>query len=328
MTPPRSERGAALLTVLLLVAVMATIAATALDRLSLATRLAGNAVTLGQARAWLGTAELLAATRLEDLVAASPGETTLAGGWMGVERTIALPDGASVRATVRDGGNCFNLNSLVEAAPDGTLVARPRGREQFTALMMLLGIGSGEAIGIAGATTDFIDSDSVVGQAGGEDGAYGGLGEPTRPANRLLADKSELRAVAGVTPRIYATLDPWICALPVAELSPINVNTLLPEQSLLLAMLAPTQLTPALARAQLAGRPQGGYGSVYRFWASPILASLNLPSEVTAQTQARTTWFALTASVAAGGLDVTETALIDVRQAPAVVVRRQWGEAL
>lgn len=328
MTPPRSERGAALLTVLLLVAVMATIAATALDRLSLATRLAGNVVTLGQARAWLGTAELLAATRLEDLVAASPGETTLAGGWMGVERTIALPDGASVRATVRDGGNCFNLNSLVEAAPDGTLVARPRGLEQFTALMMLLGIGSGEAIGIAGATTDFIDSDSVVGPAGGEDGAYGGLGEPTRPANRLLADKSELRAVAGVTPRIYATLDPWICALPVAELSPINVNTLLPEQSLLLAMLAPTQLTPALARAQLAGRPQGGYGSVYRFWASPILASLNLPSEVTAQTQARTTWFALTASVAAGGLDVTETALIDVRQAPAVVVRRQWGDAL
>ncbi|TXC74335.1 general secretion pathway protein GspK [Sphingorhabdus soli] len=325
MTPPRSERGAALLTVLLLVAVMATIAATALDRLSLATRLAGNAVTLGQARAWLGTAELLATTRLEDLVAASPGETTLAGGWMGIERTIALPDGASVRATVRDGGNCFNLNSLVEATPDGMLVARPRAGEQFAALMVLLGIGSGEALGVAGATTDFIDSDSVVGPAGGEDGAYGGR-DAALPANRLLADKSELRAVAGVTPRIYATLDPWICALPVAELSPINVNTLLPEQSLLLAMLASTQLTPALARAQLAGRPQGGYGSVYRFWASPILASLKLPSEVTAQTQVRTTWFTLSASVAAGGLDVTEAALIDARQAPAVVVRRQWGE--
>lgn len=328
MIPPRSERGAALLTVLLLVAVMATIAATALDRLSLATRLAGNAVTLGQARAWLGTAELLAATRLEDLVAASPGETTLAGGWMGVERTIALPDGASVRATVRDGGNCFNLNSLVEAAADGTLVARPRAGEQFASLMVLLGIGSGEALGIAGATTDFIDSDSVVGPAGTEDGAYGGPDGSTRPANRMLADKSELRAVKGVTPSIYATLDPWICALPEAELSPINVNTLLPEQSLLLAMLAPTQLTAALARAQLAGRPQGGYGSVYRFWASPMLTNLKLPSEVTAQTQARTTWFMLKASVAAGGLDVTETALIDARRAPAVVVRRQWGDTL
>jgi len=327
MTPPHAERGAALLTVLLLVAVMAAVAATALDRLSLATRLAGNAVTLGQARAWLGTAELLATTRLEDLVAASPGETTLAGGWLGVERTIALPDGASVRATVRDGGHCFNLNSLVEAAPDGRLVARPRGRDQFAALMVLLGIDSGAALGIAGATADFIDGDSVVGPAGAEDGAYGGRGGGARTANRLLADKSELRAVAGVTPQIYATLDPWICALPVAELSPINVNTLLPEQSLLLAMLAPAQLTPALARAQLAGRPQGGYGSVYRFWASPTLANLKLPGEVTTQTQVRTTWFALTANVAAGGLDVTETALIDAHGPRALVVRRQWSDA-
>lgn len=328
MTPPRSERGAALLTVLLLVAVMAAVAATALDRLSLATRVAGNSVMLGKARAWLGTAELLATTRIEDLLAASPSETTLAGGWMGVERTIALPDGASVHATVRDGGNCFNLNSLVEASPDGQLVARARGGEQFAALMVLLGIGSGEALGIAGATTDFIDSDTVVGPAGAEDGSYGDRDTAPRTANRMLADKSELRAVAGVTPKIYATLAPWICALPVPDLSPINVNTLLPEQSLLLAMLAPTQLTPALVRAQLAGRRQGGYGSVLRFWASPTLANLNLPSEVTAQTQVRTTWFALSATVSAGGMDLSETALIDARRTPAVVVRRQWGDAL
>ena len=42
---PAHERGAALLTVLLLVAVMAVIAATALDRLTLATRIAGSAAT-------------------------------------------------------------------------------------------------------------------------------------------------------------------------------------------------------------------------------------------------------------------------------------------
>ena len=44
------ERGAALLTVLLLVAVIAVLAATALERLRVSTRLAGNAAALDQAR--------------------------------------------------------------------------------------------------------------------------------------------------------------------------------------------------------------------------------------------------------------------------------------
>lgn len=328
MISPDRERGTALLTVLLLVAVMAAVAATALDRISLATRLAGNAATLSQARAWLTTAEALATTRIEDLLAADTGKTTLAGGWMGVERTIALPDGASVRATVADGGNCFNLNSVVEVQSDGALIARRRGVEQFTALMIVLGIGAGEAARVAGAAADFIDSDRAVGPNGAEDAAYGANGTANLAANRMMADESELRAVAGVTPKIYATLEPWICALPVAELSPLNVNTLLPEQAPLLAMLAPAQLTPMVARAQLARRPQDGYGSVYRFWGSPALAGLNLPGDVTGQVKARTTWFTLSASVDAGGLEVNETALIDARTTPAVVVRRQWGNAL
>ena len=47
---PQDERGAALLSVLLLVAVMAVIAATALDRLTLATRIAGSAATVDRVR--------------------------------------------------------------------------------------------------------------------------------------------------------------------------------------------------------------------------------------------------------------------------------------
>ena len=51
MRPPRSERGAALLTVLLLVAVVSVLAATALERLRLSTRLAGNAAAVAQGTA-------------------------------------------------------------------------------------------------------------------------------------------------------------------------------------------------------------------------------------------------------------------------------------
>src|SRR3546814_7059773 len=67
-----------------------------------------------------------------------------------------------------------------------------------------------------------------------------------------MADVSELRAVRGVTPKIYARLKPWLCVLPVAEPVQLNVNTLAPAQAPLLAMLLPGKLGLADARAVLA----------------------------------------------------------------------------
>ncbi|MDB5673573.1 MAG: type secretory pathway protein, partial [Sphingomonas bacterium] len=75
------ERGAALLTVLLLVAVIAVLAGTALEKLRLSTKIGGNAVALDQARAYAGAAEILAVTKVGDLLAKDPNKVTLAGGW-------------------------------------------------------------------------------------------------------------------------------------------------------------------------------------------------------------------------------------------------------
>ena len=72
----RDERGAALLSVLLLVAVMAVIAATALDRLTLATRIAGSAATVDQGRAYAFAAEQIALRRVADLVGRDPAKLT------------------------------------------------------------------------------------------------------------------------------------------------------------------------------------------------------------------------------------------------------------
>ncbi len=321
MTVPPNQRGAALLTVLLLVAVMATIGTTALDRIGLATRLTANVSTLAQSRSWLGTAELLAVARIEDLLALDRSQTTLAGGWMGVERSISLPDGATVRATVGDGGNCFNLNGLAERRLDGQLTERPRGREQFVGLMTLLGIVPGEADRIASSAADYIDSDSMPLPAGAEDGSA------AMPPNAMMADASELRAVAGVTPRHYGMLERWVCALPVAEPAPINVNTLLPEQAPLLAILAPGILDVSRARAQLTARPADGYGSVLNFWNSAVLSGLDIPAQATQQVKVRSSFFTVRATVNAGDMEVQESALVDARANPARIVRRQWGEA-
>lgn len=320
MRVPVSERGTALLSVLLLVAVMATVAATALDRIGVGTHLAANAATVGQGRAWLESAELLATTRIEDLLAADQ-DKTLGAGWMGLERRIALPDGATVRARIEDGGNCFNLNSLVRETEDGRLVARPTAVNQFAALMNMLGIDAGEAARIAASASDFEDSDGTPLNLGVEDGGK------TLPANHLMADASELRAVAGVTDRQYGLIKRWICALPTAELSGINVNTLLPEQSPLIAMLAPGRIDPQRAKAAIAQRPAGGFDEALDFWQLPGLAGVDLPSGAVDQVKMRTSFFVLKARVESSDIDVRETALIDARAKPARVIRRSWVDA-
>ena len=78
---PERERGAALLAVLLLVAIIGALSAAALERLRLSTSLAVNVSALDQARSFAIGVESLLALRIDDLVALSPERTTLAGGW-------------------------------------------------------------------------------------------------------------------------------------------------------------------------------------------------------------------------------------------------------
>lgn len=329
----REDRGAALLSVLLLVAVMAVIAATALDRLTLATRIAGSAATVDQGRAYSFAAEQIALRRVADLVARDPAKLTLAGDWLGRDFILPLPAGEG-KARLADADNCFNLNSLVAETAPGRLSQRSGAMAQFGELMTLLGIDPGEAKAIAGATADWIDSDSIDGPLGAEDGVYRAMPGAYLPANRKMADVSELRAVRGVGPKIYARLRPWVCVLPVADPVRLNVNTLTPEQAPLVAMLMPGEISPADARAALAARPADGYGSSVRFWKAGPLAQLDPPDDVAAQAGVNSRWFALTTNVKMGDGYLTSVSLIDANggaptaglTAP-VVVRRDWGEA-
>jgi general secretion pathway protein K len=326
VTDPRRthEEGAALLTVLLLVAVMAVVASTALERVAVATRMTGNGGAVDQARAYADAGLAMARLRIGDLVEANPAKMTLAGGWMGTPQSIPVPGGVAT-ARVTDGGNCFNLNSVVAGESEAALTVRPPGVTQFQALLEALGVDARQAQGAAASLADWIDSDSVAQPGGAEDESYAQAARPYRAANRLMVDPSELRSVAGITPAIYDLARPWICTLPVTDLSPININTLLPDQAPLFAMLLPGQLSVAQARQYLAQRPVDGYGSTNRFWAGPSLAGLSPPAEVQEQVKLTTAFFGVTISVDVGGTQVVERALIDARQSPASIVRVSWG---
>lgn len=324
MTPRPGERGAALLTVLMLVAVIAVIAAASLEKLKLQTHLSGNMAAIDQARHYAYAGEEIAKTRIGDLSNADR-SVTLSGDWLDKATPFPIDNGvATVR--VSDGGNCFNLNSLVTQSAEGERVARPIAVQQFEALMTLIGIDPRASGGIAQAAVDWIDSDSVPQTGGAEDETYARASVPYRAANVLMADVSELKAVAGVTPSLFERIRPWVCALPAADLSPLNINTIRRDQAPLVAMLMPGVLTLPVAQRMIDERPPTGYSAIENFWAKPALRGLSPPLEVMAQTQAKTRWFSLRMQVETGGAELTETALIDASANPAKVVRRSYGD--
>lgn len=319
------ERGAALLTVLLLVAVIAVLAATALEKLRLSTRLAGNAAAGEQARAYGYAAETLALSRVNDLLGQAGERVTLAGGWSNTPFRLPVPNGLAT-ARVRDGGNCFNLNGLVTESTPGVYAENAPARIQFARLMRLVGVSASVTDGIAAATADWIDTDNTPLPAGAEDGAYTGAAVPYRTSGTLMTDVSELRAVSGVTADIYAKLRPWLCTLPVAKPSVINVNTLLPEQAPLFAMLLPDTLGVEAARQILLKRPPQGFESTTAFWAVPARNAVTAAPDAVAQTAVTTKWFALQVDVAVGSAELQQQSIIDATKLPARLVSRSWGE--
>jgi general secretion pathway protein K len=319
------ERGAALLSVLLLVAIMSVLSVSALERLKLSTHLAANAAAIDQARAFGQAAETLALMRIDDLASRDRARTTLAGGWNGRRFDLPIPGGIAT-ARVRDGGNCFNLNSVAIGEIPTKLQPNSVGITQFAALMQAIGIEPPLARKVAAALGDWIDADDLPAPEGAEDDYYRSLVTPYLAANARVSDVSELRAVAGVTPELYQRLRPWICVLPNNALSPINVNTLLPDQAPLLAMLLPGKLDVQRARQMILQRPADGWADLPDFWRLPALEALSPSQEAQQQTKLRTDWFALDIMVELGGAELEETALIDSTREPARLVSRQWGD--
>jgi len=285
-----------------------------------------NATARDQGRLFADGAEQLALLTIDDRVAQSPDRTTLAGGWNGATRRVVLPAGGTAEVTVRDGGNCFNVNSVADGLPGAQLVRRPSGVLQFTGLMMALEIPQQDAMRIAEAAADWVDSDVLPGPGGAEDEAYASGPAPYRTGNTLFVDTGELRALAGMTPEIYGRLAPWLCALPTTDLSAININTLGLDQAPLLAMIAPGQLTLDRARGVLGRRPANGWANQVEFWRLETMSELNVPLDVQLQPQLRTRWFALDVRVELMGAEFSEAVLVDSRLQPSRIVARRWGE--
>ena len=306
---PHHEQGAALINVLVLVGVMAALSTGLFDRLRLARHLDEGRAQLDAARGAALAAETMILVRLPQ--ARLP------------ERPFRLDTPAGIAtATLRPGGNCFNLNS-VAIGPPGRTTTRPLGVEQLARLLSLVGTPDTEAQRVAAATADWIDADQQPNPGGAEDPAYARAATPYRTGGTLLAEVSEWRAVAGVTPAVYAAARPHLCALPEAELSRPNANSLLPGEAVVLAAIIGVPI--ATARDAIAARPAAGWASAADFWAQPLLAGRQPAADVLRQITLKDQWVAFSLASSSAGLPLETTGLIDAARAPARLAVRRWG---
>ena len=320
MTPRPHEQGVALLSVLLIIGLMAVVSAAMLDRIVVASHLAANSGVQTRAHGYAQAVETIARVRIGDAMQAGQ----LPPEWQTRPLGFRVPEGAAV-ARLSDGGNCLNVNSVVQQdRVTGAIAAYPEGIEQFANLASLLGVPRIQGERIATAVADWIDSDSIPMAGGAEDGGYAAQG--AIPPNRLIDDPSEIVGVQGMTPEIASRLLPWMCALPVGGLSPINIDTLPPERAELFAMLGRRGLSVATARSILSARPAQGYQTVQFVRQLPALAGVEMTDGAWSQLQVTPRWFDLQINVQLAGAELNQQILIDGQDSPARIVRRRRFE--
>ena len=320
MMPHPRERGVALLSVLLIIGLMAVVSAAMLDRIVVASHLAANSGVQARAHGYAQAVETIARVRIGDAMQAGQ----LPPDWQTRPLGFRVPQGAAV-ARLTDGGNCLNVNSVVQQdRVTGATAAFPEGIEQFANLAALLGVPRGQGSAIATAVADWIDSDQIPMAGGAEDGSYAAQG--LLPPNRLVDDPSEIVRVAGMTPEIATRLLPWMCALPVGGLSPINIDTLSPDRAELFAMLGRRGLTVATARSILRARPAQGFQATTVVRQLPALAGVEMTDGAWGQLQVTPRWFDLQINVQLAGAELNHQILIDGQDPPARIVRRRRFE--
>ena len=215
----RSEKGIALVAVIWVTALLATIAASLAFESRTESRLTYNMVENAVARA---AADAGVYRAIFDLLGTRPGQKLGEAKFRPDGTVYEWPFGKSkVYISVQDESAKVNLNQ----APDGLLIA----------LFQSANISQENAAVLADAIADYRDPDSMTRTQGAELSDYEDAGLPWGPKNAPFEAVEELRQVLGMTPDLYNRVAPFLTVYSFG--SAIN------------ASMAGDQLTDALRQA-------------------------------------------------------------------------------
>ncbi len=328
------QRGIALISVMLVVALVSVIAVEMIGRLQIQVKRTLNIENSKQAYWYALGAETFAGALLKRIAKEDKeGMYHLGQDWAYKGMTFPVP-GGTISGDIYDMQACFNLNALRQTGGNQngqstrqrTLITR-----QFQELLDLLSIQSdvsNEAL--ADRLYDWLDDDGLMisGQSLEEDD-YASLEIPYLAANTMMGSISELRLITGFNPAVIDKLKPYVCVIPESDQLIINVNTIPAEQPELLSAMI-EGLDMGAASDVLAGRPEDGFKSIDEFWQLPELQGLqNLTDEVKNKFDVKTNYFKLVAKTTYDDSEFFLTSTLFINSESRVsVIRRKFGGEL
>ncbi len=259
------QRGVALITVLLVVAIVTVVSAAMVARQQLSIRATSNQLQARQAWHYaLGGEALAQAILARDLKGGEPGAAAidhLLEPWAQPLPAFEIDQG-EILVRIEDLAGRFNLNDLLrDQQPNSAAV------EQFRRLLLRLQISAPYPERLL----DWIDPDQQPsGELGAEDNAYLGLDTPYRSAGRRLHDLSELRLLLDMREEDFQRLAPYVVALPPNV--PLNVNT---ASAMVLSSLS-DNLSLGAAESLVELRRAVPFRNSAAFLAQPALAGTTL----------------------------------------------------
>ncbi len=222
-----SQRGVALLTILVMVALATILAATIAKRQTNTAENTGYLMRQDQSLLYAKSAEAFFSELLIQDSDNGGNIDHLQENWAKPMPSFPVEDG-SVSGKLLDESGKFNLNNLVKA--DGNQVD-DSARRWFEKLLQRVGLPAE----LSQAVIDWQDTnDEVTGAMGAESSYYQGLDPAYLTPNTKFHSIEELKLVRGFEGKNYDLIKPYVTALP--EQTKLNMNT---APALLLASIDP-----------------------------------------------------------------------------------------
>lgn len=212
------QKGIALLTILVMVALATILASTIAKRQMYTAETTGYLMRQNQSLLYAKSAEafFIELLQLDAENAANVDHR---------QETWALPlpafpvENGTISGVIQDESGKFNLNNLLKK--DGT--PNEAAKLWFERLLVRVGLPAD----LSQAVIDWQDPDQeVTGAMGAESTYYQGLNPSYRASNQIFHHIAELKQVRGFEGKKYDLIAPYISALP--EVSKLNINSALP----------------------------------------------------------------------------------------------------
>jgi general secretion pathway protein K len=322
------QQGAALLIVLFIVALAATIAADMALNLMVQVQKSTNIQQHQQSKWYAYGAEELARKVLIEVKKDQADVVHLGQIWAQEPQPYPVDNGY-IKLAMSDLHGCLNLNALAEPSSNEDKNNNEGKNPAHRALLFLLQnieeLGNEESEEtLADSVYDWIDEDSITTRSGAEEDEYMSLSTPYLTANNLLSSVSELRVIKGFNPLVLEKLLPYVCVIPGYTGLKLNVNTIKSEQALLLSAIVP-ELSQSAAEAAISARPEKGYEKVADFLEELTKQGAKDVGKIESLLSVNSEHFQLVAQAFFNERRFSMTSILEVKDSQVTVLARKFG---